>query len=270
MITLLGVCKSFDGGRTQAVDHVDLEVPKGGFLAIVGESGSGKSTLVKIINRLVEPDAGSVEIEGGPVGKEPAHLLRRRIGYVFQAVGLFPHLSVAENIGVTPRLLGWAPARIAGRVEELLDLVRLPRAYGGRRPDALSGGQRQRVGIARALAAEPAIVLLDEAFGALDPITRTSLGDDYRRLHDHLGLTTVMITHDVAEAVLLADRIAVMKTGRLLAVGSPDELSTENVDTYVRELMDTPRRQAERLAARLDGKGSREHGLREHGLGGGA
>jgi osmoprotectant transport system ATP-binding protein len=253
VIALRGVCKSYDGGRTQAVDHVDLDVPKGGFFAIVGESGSGKSTLVKTINRLVEPDTGTVEIDGHSAKDEPAHLLRRRIGYVFQGVGLFPHLSVAENIGVTPRLLGWPEGEIAERVDALLDLARLPRTYAGRRPEALSGGQRQRVGIARALAAKPAMVLLDEAFGALDPITRAHLGDDYRHLHDELGLTTVMITHDVAEAVLLADRIAVMKGGRLLATGTPEVLAC-HADPYVQELMDTPRRQAERLAERLDGR----------------
>jgi osmoprotectant transport system ATP-binding protein len=259
MIVLRGVCKSYDGGRTQAVDHVDLDVPDGGFLAIVGESGSGKSTLVKTINRLVEPDVGQVEIDGHSARDEPVAQLRRRIGYVFQAVGLFPHLSVAENIGVTPRLLGWPEAEIAKRVEEMLELARLPRAYADRAPEALSGGQRQRVGIARALAARPAIVLLDEAFGALDPITRASLGDEYRRLHDLLGLTTVMITHDVGEAVLLADRIAVMKSGRLLAEGVAEDL-VRHAEPYVRELMDTPRQQARRLAARLNGSGQGENG----------
>jgi osmoprotectant transport system ATP-binding protein len=264
VIALRGVCKSYDGGRTRAVDHVDLDVPDGGFLAIVGESGSGKSTLVKTINRLVEPDEGRVEIDGHSARDEPAPLLRRRIGYVFQAVGLFPHLSVAENIAVTPRLLGWPEAEIAPRVAEMLDLARLPRAYADRAPEALSGGQRQRVGIARALAAKPAIVLLDEAFGALDPITRSSLGDEYRRLHDQLGLTTVMITHDVGEAVLLADRIAVMKSGRLLGDGTAEDL-VRHADPYVRQLMDTPRQQARRLAARLNG-GDGAHG--EAGEGG--
>ena len=251
MIAWRGVSKSFDGGRTQAVDDVTLAAADGGFITIVGESGSGKSTLVKMLNRLVEPDSGEVAVDGEPVGHGPPHLLRRRIGYVFQAIGLFPHLSVAENIGVTPRLLGWPAARIAGRVEHLLDLVRLPGAYGDRRPDALSGGQRQRVGIARALAAEPRIVLLDEAFGALDPVTREALGRDYRALHDELGLTTVMITHDVLEAVLLADEIAVMQGGRVLAQGEPRALMREDAPPYVRELMASPRRQAERVAERL-------------------
>ncbi len=251
MIAWRQVNKSFDGGRTQAVDDVTLEAGDGGFLAIVGESGSGKSTLVKMLNRLVEPDSGEVTVGGEAVGQGPPHTLRRRIGYVFQAIGLFPHLSVAENIGVTPRLLGWPAPRIAKSVDRLLDLVRLPRAYADRRPDALSGGQRQRVGIARALAAEPKIVLLDEAFGALDPVTREALGRDYRALHDALALTTVMITHDVLEAVLLADRIAVMQTGRVLAQGAPRDLMGEDAPAYVRELMSSPRRQAERVAERL-------------------
>ncbi len=251
MIAWRAVCKSFDGGRTRAVDAVTLEVADGEFLAIAGESGSGKSTLVRMLNRLTEPDEGEVLVDGRPAGEGAPHLLRRRIGYVFQAIGLFPHLSVAENIGVTPRLLGWPAERIAGRVETLLDLVRLPRDYAGRAPSALSGGQRQRVGIARALAAEPRIVLLDEAFGALDPVTREGLGRDYRALHEELGLTTVMITHDVLEAVLLADRIAVMQSGRVLAEGQPRALMGEDAPAYVRELMASPRRQAERVAERL-------------------
>ena len=257
MIAWKAVAKSFDGGRTRAVDAVTLEVGDGEFLAIVGESGSGKSTLVRMLNRLIEPDAGEVLIDGRPAGEGAPHRLRRRIGYVFQAIGLFPHLSVAENIGVTPRLLGWPAERIAQRVEALLDLVRLPRDYAGRAPDALSGGQRQRVGIARALAAEPKIVLLDEAFGALDPVTREALGRDYRDLHAELGLTTVMITHDVLEAVLLADRIAVMQSGRVLAQGEPRALMGEDAPAYVRELMASPRRQAERVAERLGLKTSR-------------
>ena len=251
MIAWRAVSKSFDGGRTQAVDAVTLEAADGGFLAIVGESGSGKSTLVKMLNRLVDPDSGEVLVGGDAVGQGLPHALRRRIGYVVQAIGLFPHLSVAENIGVTPRLLDWPAARIAQRVERLLDLVRLPQAYAERRPEALSGGQRQRVGIARALAAEPKIVLLDEAFGALDPVTREALGRDYRALHEELGLTTVMITHDVLEAVLLADWIAVMQAGGVLAQGAPRELMGEDAPAYVRELMASPRRQAERVAERL-------------------
>ncbi len=248
MIDFRGVAKSFDGGRTFAVDHVDLAVAKGEFRVIVGASGSGKTTLLKMLNRLVEPDAGAILLEGRPVAEGPAPLLRRKIGYVFQGVGLFPHLTVGENIGVTPKLLGWTAVDIAARVEELLDLVDLPRAFASRRPDALSGGQRQRIGLARALAAKPQVVLLDEPFGALDAVTRDTLGGEYRKIHDALGLTTVMITHDMMEALLLADRIAVMKGGRMLADGAPHDILTGESDPYVRELVETPRRQAARVS----------------------
>jgi osmoprotectant transport system ATP-binding protein len=256
VIAWQNVAKTFDGGRTWAVQGVTLQANTGEFLAVVGESGSGKSTLLRMLNRLVEPDEGEVEIDGVCVRQGAPHQLRRRVGYVFQAIGLFPHLSVAENVGITPRLLGWPAARIAGRVDALLDLVRLPRAYAARRPAELSGGQRQRVAVARALAAEPAIVLLDEAFGALDPITREVLGRDYRQLHDTLQLTTVLITHDMQEAVLHADRIAVMQAGRLVAEGPPAELSGASASPYTRELLAAPRRQAEAVMARLGRSGS--------------
>src|SRR5881398_2251499 len=241
------VGKSFDGGRLKAVDDVTLKVAEREFLAIVGGSGSGKTTLLRLVNRLIEADSGLIRIEGEDVRAVDPILLRRRIGYVFQSGGLFPHLSVAGNIGITPKLLGTPPDEIAARVDELLDLVRLDRApYRNRLPHELSGGQRQRVGVARALAARPRIVLMDEPFGALDPLTRDALGDDYRALHSKLGLTTVMITHDMTEAILLADRIAVMRGGRLVGLGTAAELSS-NDEAYVGELLRTPRRQAERL-----------------------
>jgi osmoprotectant transport system ATP-binding protein len=245
------VGKSFDGGRVKAVDDVSLRVERGEFLAIVGGSGSGKTTLLRLTNRLIELDQGRITIEGEDVRKADPVALRRRIGYVFQSGGMFPHMSVAANIGITPRLEGEHQAEIAARVDELLDLVRLDRAaFRDRLPHELSGGQRQRVGVARALAARPKIVLMDEPFGALDPLTRDALGDDYRALHSKLGLTTVMITHDMTEAILLADRIAVMRGGKLLAQGTPSELSLTD-DNYVGELLRTPRRQAERLNALL-------------------
>jgi osmoprotectant transport system ATP-binding protein len=247
LIAFAHVGKSFDGGGVKAVDDVSLDVAEGEFLAIVGGSGSGKTTLLRLANRLIDADTGRITIEGEDVRTADPIRLRRRIGYVFQSGGLFPHISVAGNIGITPKLLGTPPTQIATRVDELLDLVRLDRAqYRDRFPHELSGGQRQRVGVARALAARPRIVLMDEPFGALDPLTRDALGDDYRALHKKLGLTTVMITHDMTEAILLADRIAVMRAGRLLAQGTPSELS-ESGDPYVAELLRTPRRQAERL-----------------------
>ena len=219
------VSKSF--GRLKAVDDVSLAVAEGEFLAVVGGSGSGKTTLLRLANRLLEADGGSISVAGEDVRSVDPVALRRRIGYVFQSGGLFPHLSVADNIGITPRLLGTAKDEIAARVDELLELVQLDRAaHRDRLPEALSGGQRQRVGVARALAARPRIVLMDEPFGALDPLTRDALGDDYRALHRKLGLTTVMITHDMTEAILLADRIAVMRSGKLLAQGTPAELAT--------------------------------------------
>ncbi|WP_304188283.1 ABC transporter ATP-binding protein, partial [Phenylobacterium aquaticum] len=207
-IELLEVRKTY-GGHV-ALGGVTLSIAAGTFVALVGASGSGKTTLLKAINGLAVLDAGQVRIDGEDAAGVAPHILRRRIGYVFQEVGLFPHLTVAENIAITPKLLGWDPARIAARVDALLDLIALPREVAGRAPAALSGGQRQRVGVARALAAEPAVMLMDEPFGALDPITRDALGTDVRALHERLGLTTVMVTHDMAEAVLLADRILVI------------------------------------------------------------
>jgi osmoprotectant transport system ATP-binding protein len=256
LIAFAHVGKSFDGGRVRAVDDVSLEVAEGEFLAIVGGSGSGKTTLLRLANRLIDADSGSITVEGEDVRAADPVQLRRRIGYVFQSGGLFPHISVAGNIGITPKLQGTPVAEIASRVDELLDLVRLDRSpYRDRFPHELSGGQRQRVGVARALAARPRIVLMDEPFGALDPLTRDALGDDYRALHGKLGLTTVMITHDMTEAILLADRIAVMRAGRLLAQGTLTELSDSD-DAYVGELLRTPRRQAERLNVLLPRDGA--------------
>jgi osmoprotectant transport system ATP-binding protein len=253
-IELEGVQKRY--GAHAALDGVSLQVAKGEFLALVGGSGSGKTTLLKSINRLVDPDGGRVSVDGADVRATAAPLLRRRIGYVFQEVGLFPHLTVAENIAITPKLLGWDAARAAARVAVLLELVDLPQEVAARPPAALSGGQRQRVGVARALAAEPSIVLMDEPFGALDPITRDALGRDYRALHERLALTTVMVTHDMAEAVLLADRIAVLADGRLLAEGEPRALLETATDPQVRALLEAPKRQADRLRARLAGEGA--------------
>ncbi len=251
MIAFEGVVKRYGPGPP-AVAGVDLRVARGEFAVVVGGSGSGKTTLLKMVNRLIDPDEGVVRLDGRPVGEGAAFLLRRRIGYVFQGVGLFPHLSVAENIAVTPMLLGWAPARRRARVEELLGLVDLPADLADRAPDALSGGQRQRVGLARALAAGPEVVLLDEPFGALDALTRDALGQSCRALHDRLGLTTVMITHDMLEALLLADRIYVMRAGRLIASGTPKEILAEAGDPYVAALAETPRRQAEAVARLAD------------------
>lgn len=243
-LTFEGVTRRY--GATIAVDDVSLTIAGGSFVALVGASGSGKSTLLKTINRLVEPSAGRVTIDGADVADGPAPVLRRRIGYVFQTIGLFPHMTVAENITV--------PLRIAGRDEpervgELLDLVDLPREVAGRMPEALSGGQRQRVAIARALAPGAKVLLLDEAFGALDPVTRDALGTEIRRLHERLGLTTILVTHDMAEALLLADRVLVMKAGRIVADATPGALLAGQGGADAQALVQVPRDQAARLAA---------------------
>uniref|UniRef100_E6VCX2 ABC transporter related protein n=1 Tax=Rhodopseudomonas palustris (strain DX-1) TaxID=652103 RepID=E6VCX2_RHOPX len=256
MIAYDRITKSFGGGRIKAIDDVSLTVRRGELLAIVGGSGSGKTTLLRLTNRLIDADAGAIAIDGRDIRSADPIVLRRGIGMVFQNGGLFPHLTVAGNIGITPKLLNWPKAEIAARVDELLDLVRLdPAQHRDRLPHELSGGQRQRVGVARALAARPQIVLMDEPFGALDPLTRDALGEDFRALHDRLQLTTVLITHDITEALLLADRIAVMHRGRLLALGPGAELAV-NDHPYVAELLRTPRRQALRLGALLTQDGA--------------
>ena len=230
-----------------AVDAVSLSVPAGAFIALVGTSGSGKTTVMKTINRLIDPDRGNVRVGGVAVGSMDAPSLRRSIGYVFQGGGLFPHMSVAANIGVTSRLLGWTADEIASRTAELLDLVELPRDFAGQFPAQLSGGQQQRVAVARALAARPKIVLMDEPFGALDPVTRDTLGTAYRDMHVALGLTTVMVTHDIQEAILLADRIVIMKAGRVLADVTPAELLRPQADPDVAALIAVPLRHARHI-----------------------
>jgi osmoprotectant transport system ATP-binding protein len=252
------VGKTYRGAPGKALDGVSLDIGEGEFVAVVGASGSGKSTLLALVNRLVDASEGCVRFAGEDVGGIDPVLLRRRVGYVFQAVGLFPHMTVAENIGITPRLLGWDDARIAARADELLALVQLtPDAFRARYPGQLSGGEGQRVGVARALAAEPRVMLMDEPFGALDPLVRDTVAQEYRRLHDLLGLTTIMITHDVLEALLLADRIAVMQDGRLVEHGSPRRLMSAPEEAYTRELMQAPRRQGDRLQALLQGEEAR-------------
>jgi osmoprotectant transport system ATP-binding protein len=238
-------------GAVVAVESLSLTVARGELLVLLGGSGSGKTTTLKMVNRLIEPDAGCVRIDGRDTRELAPHVLRRGIGYCFQQVGLFPHLSVAENIAITPQLLGWSAARIAARVDELLQLVELaPGEFRERRPRELSGGEAQRVGLARALAAEPRVVLLDEPFGALDPLTRDRLQRWFHALHRRVGFTAVFVTHDMVEAITLGDRIAVLDRGRLAQVGAPAELLRAPADASVAELMATPRRQSE-LVERL-------------------
>ncbi|GGD60154.1 ATP-binding cassette domain-containing protein [Erythrobacter arachoides] len=236
-------------GDTTAVAGVSLAIDADAFVALVGASGSGKSTLLKTVNRLVEPDAGRVLIEGRDVAAIAPAALRRSIGYVFQGVGLFSHLRVAENIGMVPRLEG--QRLTADRLAELLALVELDAGLATRYPDALSGGQRQRVGVARALAGNPGLLLMDEPFGALDPITRAGLGERVRALHDELGLTTIMVTHDMTEALLLADRVLVMDRGLVVADETPAALMRGAGGAVAQALVAVPRAQALRLSDRL-------------------
>lgn len=245
-----GVSKAYGG--TIAIDRVSAQILPGTFVAIVGSSGSGKSTLLKTVNRLIEPDSGTVRIDGQDVGTREPHQLRRSIGYVFQNIGLFPHMTVAQNIGIGSRLATRRQLP-AERVAELLDLVDLPRSFAERLPEQLSGGQQQRVGVARALAGEPGLMLMDEPFGALDPVTREVLGEQYRALHDRLGLSTIMVTHDMAEALLFADSIWVMASGRIVADASPAQLIAGGCGAQAEALVAVPRLQAERITAMRDG-----------------
>ena len=242
-IVLDRVSKRYPGGG--GVDDVSLSIAGGSFVALVGASGSGKSTLIKTINTLCVPDDGTVMLGGRDVRGEEPHRLRRDIGYVIQNVGLFPHFDVAANIAMPLRIAGEA---VGARIEELLDLVDLPREFAKRMPDTLSGGQRQRVGFARALARAPGVMLMDEPFGALDPVTRDALGKAFRALHDRLGLTSVMVTHDMAEALLLADRVVVLEAGRVVADETPAALIGGAGGAAAQALVAVPRDQAQRLA----------------------
>ena len=224
-------------GSTPVLQGLDLEVTQGETLALVGRSGAGKSTILKLINRLLAPDAGEVVVRDRPVSAWDPYDLRRHIGYVLQEVGLFPHLSVRDNIAVVPRLLAWDESRIDRRVDELLALVGLPAGeFAMRRPENLSGGQRQRVGVARALAADPPILLMDEPFGALDPVTRSELHGEFRAIQSAVRKTIVIVTHDMGEALSLASRIGVLADGVLVALDTPAEIAATG-DERVRAML---------------------------------
>ena len=224
MIELRSLSLTYPGASGPALDDVSLSIAKGELVALVGASGSGKTSLLKTINRLHDPDSGDVSISNENVRNRDVVSLRRSIGYVFQGIGLFPHMTCAENIAITLRLQGSASAQMHQRVSELLDMVELPADFADRYPAQLSGGQRQRIGIARALAASPPVLLMDEPFGALDPLTRDNLGQACRQLHDRLGLTTLMVTHDIQEALVLANRIVVMEGGRVVTDATPTQI----------------------------------------------
>ena len=235
MISIEDLSKRY--GSTTVVDRVSMQIERNSITVIVGTSGSGKSTLLRQINRLVEPSGGRVLIDGNDTTREPAHLLRRRIGYAIQGNGLFPHRTVGENIATVPRLLGWDPARLRARVDELLAVFQLdPAEFAGKFPHQLSGGQQQRVGVARALAAEPELLLMDEPFGALDPIIRAKAQEDLLDIQRRFGTTIVLVTHDMDEAFRLGSRVAVMSRGRLLQYDRPAMLLTRPADPFVSQL----------------------------------
>ena len=236
MIELQAVGKAY--GSTQAVDDVSLTIARGEFVVLIGPSGSGKSTLLKMINRLVEHDRGRVLFKGEEIRSFRPEDIRRRMGYAIQSTGLFPHWSVARNIATVPELLGWPVVRIAARVDELLTLLGLePTAYRNRYPHQLSGGQQQRVGVARALAADPEALLMDEPFGALDPITRQTLQGELARIHRASGKTIVLVTHDIDEALRLATRIVLLDRGRIVQAGTPAQLLVQPANDFVSDFM---------------------------------
>lgn len=239
MIGLTNLSKNF--GNTQAVNQISFEVAEGETLVLLGTSGCGKTTTLKMINRLLEPDSGSIRINGQAIEKERPEDLRRKIGYVMQNIGLFPHYTVAENIAVVPKLLNWDKNRTAERTLELMGKLRLPADFLDLYPHQLSGGQQQRVGLARALVTDPAVLLMDEPFGALDNVTRSSIQAEFKMLDEFKRKTIVMVTHDVQEAFELADRICLMDHGAIVQIGTPFELLYHPANDFARKFLDGQR-----------------------------
>jgi osmoprotectant transport system ATP-binding protein len=244
VIRLSRVSKSFDGGRTYAVRDLSLDIHDGETLVMLGSSGCGKTTTLKMINRLLDPTSGTIEVDGKDIAERDPVQWRRSIGYVFQGIGLFPHMTVQENVAIVLRLLNWPRAKQLERVAAMLELVGIdPDQFGRRLPDQLSGGQQQRIGVARALAAGPKYLLMDEPFGALDAMTRDMLQQEVLSLKQRLGKTIVFVTHDIFEALTISDRIAVLHDGELQQVGTSEEVLGRPVSPFVRKLFEKPARQ---------------------------
>jgi osmoprotectant transport system ATP-binding protein len=242
VIRLTALVKHFAGAPRPAIDDLDLAVAAGEICVLIGPSGCGKTTTMRMINRLIEPDGGTIELGGRDVTHIDAVELRRGIGYVIQQVGLFPHMTIATNIGTVPHLLGWDDARIARRVDELLGLVGMDSAaFRDRYPRELSGGQRQRIGVARALAADPPVLLMDEPFGAIDPINRARLQDEFLKIQRQLKKTVVFVTHDIDEAIKMGDRIALLRDGRLVQHATPADLLAHPADGFVEDFVGADR-----------------------------
>jgi osmoprotectant transport system ATP-binding protein len=235
------VTKRYAGRAAPAVHELSLNVPAGDICVLIGPSGSGKTTAMKMVNRLIDITDGDITVGGQSVRSLDLTELRRGIGYVFQQIGLFPHMSVEDNIGTVPRLLGWPKERIRSRVGELLELVGLEQADAKRYPGQFSGGQRQRIGVARAMAADPPIMLMDEPFGAIDPITRERLLNDFLRLHAEVRKTVIFVTHDIDEAIKVGHRIAILKDGALVQYGTPDEILADPADAFVADFVGADR-----------------------------
>lgn len=244
MIQLREVSKSFDGGYSYAVKDLSLDVAEGETVVLLGSSGCGKTTTLKMINRLIEPTSGLISVGGQDVTSQEPVLLRRKIGYVFQEIGLFPHMTIEQNIGIVPKLLGWDKNRRRLRACELLELMGLdPGVFANRYPDELSGGQQQRVGVARALSANPNYLLMDEPFGALDALTRDTLQQELLSLKERLKKTIIFVTHDIFEAITLGDRIAILHEGKLEQIGTKDEVYNHPASQFVAELFSKPAKQ---------------------------
>src|SRR5687767_1947721 len=239
-IRLDKVAKTYPGTKVPAVEELSLDIHEGEILVLVGPSGCGKSTTLRLINRMIEPSGGRIFLQGEDVTKVNPDKLRRRIGYVIQQIGLFPHMTIADNIATVPRMLGWEKERTSQRIDELLETVGIDLSYRDRYPKELSGGQRQRIGVARAMAADPPVLLMDEPFGAIDPITRDRLQDEFLRLQREIKKTIVFVTHDIDEAVKMGDRIAILKQqSKIAQYDTPENILTDPADDFVRDFIGT-------------------------------